>query len=442
MTVSITLFAIFTALMDNAEIFIRQLFFKDYDGRLYFSVTLQKDPDSGETVSDTLVLIHNSDLFEQLRSHALQSFQTKYRYDETDNRGEYYNHRIMACFVDEAEYRSLFEGDPPVSYEALVNSGGFVYVPEKMDPEDTLAPEEAWKLDFRSDAEAGKVALYTEYREEPTEQEMQDPNFVWPDPELRLHEFPVCAVSERSEYSEMRLGDTLIMGQILVGSLESYIAIIEDWCGESYIDITLSCQMSNEAERANYQKILSFFRAHSKCITLYDDNYAGLLMVQKVLAAVRAGVLFLNCIIALAALVNLLNIISTGIANRRSEMASLQCVGMTDGQLLRMTLAECLQYVMKAALISSVICGLVIFGCRQLLFPLLMEISFGENWILHVNTKEGNILMDLLKLNSAAIFARIALASAVAFAAGAAASAAMLRAQGKQSLAERVRNAE
>lgn len=51
------------------------------------------------------------------------------------------------------------------------------------------------------------------------------------------------------------------------------------------------------------------------------------------IASVRAGVLILNLLLALTALINLLNIISTGIANRRSELASLQCVGMTGRPL-------------------------------------------------------------------------------------------------------------
>lgn len=50
--------------------------------------------------------------------------------------------------------------------------------------------------------------------------------------------------------------------------------------------------------------------------------------------------------------------------------------------------------------------------------------------------------MDLVKLDAVVIVARIALASAVAFAAGCAASVAMLRAKDKQSLAEQIRSVE
>lgn len=74
--------------------------------------------------------------------------------------------------------------------------------------------------------------------------------------------------------------------------------------------------------------------------------------------------MILNVLIALAALINLLNIISTGIANRRSELASLQCMGMTDRQLDRMAMIECLQFTGAAAIISALICAIIIFGMK------------------------------------------------------------------------------
>ena len=63
---------------------------------------------------------------------------------------------------------------------------------------------------------------------------------------------------------------------------------------------------------------------------------------------------------------NLLNIVSTGIANRRSELASLQCVGMTEGQLFRLSAIECLQYVLRAAVSSAVVVGAALGGVWML----------------------------------------------------------------------------
>ena len=431
LTVSITLFAIFTAIVDNAENFLKQIFFEQYDGYLSFDVSLRGDSDSGKTVSDTLDLVYASDLFDQVHLYAYESFQTEYRHDDPSFQGEYEYRGIAAHFVDQAEYQSLFGENPPISYAELTKLGGFVYIPAQSSSDYEIPQEEAaWMADFRLDAESGTISVCSHYQKEPTEQELQNPNYVWSEPELRPHEITVCAVAEPASWHS------------LVGTMDTYIAIKDDWFGTTYIDAQLKAHMTGKDDQATYQKILSFFRAHSNLIVHDWDNYAEYMIVLNALAAIRAGILFLNCIIALAALINLLNIVCTGIANRRSELASLQCVGMTDGQLLRMTLAECLQYVMKAALITAVICGLIIVGFKQLLLPGIMELSFGADWILYADTEEGKILMNLVKLDSAVIFVRIALASAAAFAAGCAASVAMLRAQGKQSLAERIRNAE
>ena len=166
------------------------------------------------------------------------------------------------------------------------------------------------------------------------------------------------------------------------------------------------------------------------------DNCSEVLSVQNMLAALRAGVLFLNCILALAALINLLNIISTGIANRRSELASLQCVGMTDGQLLRMTLVECLQYVLKACLIAAAFCALLSFAYNRIILPSIVETMDS------VDPIDIDRELALLRLDVGGIFARLIPAAAVALFAGCVDSVLMLRAQSRQSLSERIRGAE
>ncbi|MBQ1463783.1 MAG: hypothetical protein IIZ18_03145, partial [Ruminococcus sp.] len=71
---------------------------------------------------------------------------------------------------------------------------------------------------------------------------------------------------------------------------------------------------------------------------------------------------FVNIFIALIAMVNLVNIITTGLINRKSELASMQCVGMTEGQLYGMSIVECLQFVITAAVSSVTLCILLIIG--------------------------------------------------------------------------------
>jgi putative ABC transport system permease protein len=67
-------------------------------------------------------------------------------------------------------------------------------------------------------------------------------------------------------------------------------------------------------------------------------------------------------IITFIAVINLVNIISTGIVNRRKETASLCALGMTRGQLFRMFVLEAVGYTASggiAALIISLIATLL-----------------------------------------------------------------------------------
>ena len=155
------------------------------------------------------------------------------------------------------------------------------------------------------------------------------------------------------------------------------------------------------------------------------------------MATIRTAVFCLNLLLGLAALVNLLNIVSTGIANRRSELASLQCVGMTEGQLFRLSAIECLQFVLRAAASSALIIGVVLGGARLIASLLLTETDgilldgFGDNLIALLNC--------FLHPDFTTIFLRIALLAAAAFVLSFAASWIMLRSQNRCSLSDRVR---
>lgn len=82
---------------------------------------------------------------------------------------------------------------------------------------------------------------------------------------------------------------------------------------------------------------------------------------------IRTAVAFLSVIIALIAAVNMINIITTGLINRNSEIASMQCVGMTEGQLYKESIIECLQYVIPAAIGSVIISSATMLGTKAFL---------------------------------------------------------------------------
>ena len=72
-------------------------------------------------------------------------------------------------------------------------------------------------------------------------------------------------------------------------------------------------------------------------------------------------------LIALIAIVNMVNIVSTGIINRKSELASMQCVGMTRGQMYRLAIIECLQFTLWAGVAATLLCIVIGIGTYNMM---------------------------------------------------------------------------
>ncbi|MBP0971160.1 MAG: hypothetical protein J5753_03890, partial [Oscillospiraceae bacterium] len=224
----------------------------------------------------------------------------------------------------------------------------------------------------------------------------------------------------------------------LIGAIETYDQVADEWFGISVygVDAAFSFNGNGDYNAADYKKASDWFMEHSDTVTLETDFYNLKWRTQNIMASVRAGVLMLNMLLALAALINLLNIISTGIANRRSELASLQCVGMTERQLDRMAGIECLQFTGAAAIISAVFCSLVIFGSDGIMSAIIRDSFVDES----EETKK--MLMNIVRIDRITPFVRIVLSALAAFAAGCMTSLVMLRTQNKENLSDRIRGSE
>ena len=86
---------------------------------------------------------------------------------------------------------------------------------------------------------------------------------------------------------------------------------------------------------------------------------------EKILKEGIANIVII--LLALIAVVNMANIISTGIINRKKELAAMQCIGMTQKQLYGMIAVECLQFVIGAVIVSAVLVCLLFFATEQFL---------------------------------------------------------------------------
>ena len=85
---------------------------------------------------------------------------------------------------------------------------------------------------------------------------------------------------------------------------------------------------------------------------LQDGDTEQIIKTEQQFEPVMTLIGVVIAIITIIAFVNLINIISTGIMNRRKEIASLTSIGMTRWQLFRMLLMECVGYTVTAALIA------------------------------------------------------------------------------------------
>ena len=135
--------------------------------------------------------------------------------------------------------------------------------------------------------------------------------------------------------------------------------------------------------------------------------------------------MFILVMIALIAIVNMVNIVSTGILNRKSELAAMQCVGMTRGQMYKLAAIECLQFTLWAAIAATLLCLLLFFGTM-----------FMMQWIEVIESRSEFMLAlsePLVKVWIASIFA---------FLCALAASLIPLRRMQREPLVEQIRSVE
>ena len=114
-----------------------------------------------------------------------------------------------------------------------------------------------------------------------------------------------------------------------------------------------------------------------------------------------------------------------GIINRRSELAAMECVGMTRGQLRKLALVECLQYVIIAC-VGAIVLSLALLAGTQFF---LRSIQLIED-----NSER------LVEFSEPVI--RVLIAGAGAFVAALAASLIPLKEMQRTDLVDRIRTLE
>jgi len=438
LTVSITMFALFSTLTETVERSVNgyikaEMFgFSEDAPNMDFRLEIG-NPEKGISYAEAEQALRDSGLFEHIAVE---------RYETVQASGT-----VHVLYVNREAYARYFGADVPVSYDELVSSGGYIYNADCKDYELYAAQLQSGSLPVSS--------TYIRLPEDADAENMSSRDLLqyekYAESEKREHTLDILgAVSPKNANFMQYVNNNLFW---LIGAIETHEKIGAEWFGGIYgnANAVLSFAGSSgegyQYNAADHKKAQDWFGEHTDLLFMaslnpddpdswYDDYYGVKWKTHSILTALRAGVLMLNLLLALAALINLLNIISTGIANRRSELASLQCVGMTDKQLDRMAIIECLQFAGAAAIISVLICAIVIFSAETVLTALI------NNSFVDESKETRKMLMELVRIDRIAPFIRIGFSALAAFAAGAVTSFIMVRIQNKDSLSDQIRGSE
>lgn len=435
LTVSITMFALFSTMTETVERSITEhtslILWGEGAADIDFEFELG-NWDKGINYTEAIEPLTESGLFDHIAFSVEESFQST----ESDD-------PVYVDYVNRETYTQLFGTDPPVSYDELLRSGGYVY---------NSACKDYAK--YADQLQSGSLTLNSSYLTLPEGTDNEHLDHVG-----RYVERIKRAAVEEKQHTVDIIGQVSIEktsnfesfdSYLLFGAIETHENIAPEWFGGFFHYTWAQCAYAKNGaddyqyNAADLKKAEDWFKEHSDIIGsvehdehFFDDTFYRIKWkTHSIMATIRAGVLILNLLIALAALINLMNIISTGIANRRSELASLQCVGMTDKQLDRMAIIECLQFAGAAAIISAIVCALVIFGTETGL-QALINISFVDE-----SEETRKMLKGLIHFDRVKPFVRVGLAALAAFAAGCMTSLVMLRTQNNESLSDQIRGSE
>ncbi|MBP0957465.1 MAG: ABC transporter permease [Oscillospiraceae bacterium] len=428
LTFSIILFAGISTITDIFEKTFSTIMMEGYgeDDLLYIYY-----PDMDTDYRDCMKKLENSGYFSKVSLNITRSGSAR-----TENDEEKYCADV--AYYDRISYEKLFDKKPPVSYDELTESGGYVVlVPEneysfadeaeKISAGDTLTLKMIKNIYVSVDEyerlpeneRNGIVAMHGQTAEN------NEPQY-YTRYENTNNDYYITAVgTSEKTYSELAKSIShmnIDSGKyvILAGTLDTYDRVWNEYYGNAGIFTLFGCEL---ADPGYYYGALNIINDIPRT-ELFLDAFDIRRQIRTVIATERIAVAFLTGMITLIAVVNMVNILSTGVLNRRSELASMQCIGMTDGQLYGMTVMECLQYSLSAGVLATVICSLLIYGTGQFM-----------------NAMGATDLVDI-RLDYIAPMPKIWLAAAVSFIAALCSSIIPLANMQKKSLVDMIRTVD
>lgn len=368
LTISITLFAGFDYVLDTYENTVEKMnkeIGMDFDLDIYRTKAIENPLD----YKDDIKAFEDTGYFDEIRFGMVQQF--RYRSDNTDR-------VAISHYLSEYEYNVYFGGNPPIPYDELASKDGYILI-EGRDSDSVPGNHTSIEI------EAGGHILFTEEEYNSlTEEEKTDVQKYFGDVDengdMAVNYFRIdykpYTVNIIKNITWKSVNEQYVSSNevSLISSIDQYERDYEMYGNlyefqRYYYYVTL-------AENAVYGDVTDFIERSGDYVIDYD-MYIMNKTLESTLALVRIIVGFINAMVMVIALVNMINIISTGLINRRSELAAMQCVGMTGKQLLGLTVTECLQYALTAGIASTVICVGMIYVTMRLLTEMTLAGDFG-----------------------------------------------------------------
>ena len=260
---------------------------------------------------------------------------------------------ISILYLNEQAYNYYFNGKPPVSYDELNQSNKYL-----------LAQYEDYGL-HGIDKISGKITERTAQKNQKVSSELPPKvNSVLVDHTFNILDCVVIPKNESEWIFQITEFENTKKSASIIAPIECYIARDHKLYGNTALGNDIfSC---NIADGVTYQEAVEYLKGSDE-FTIYLDNYNLMENQRSFTAILKLGINVVIVLLILVAIVNMVNIISTGIINRKSELSSLQCIGMTEGQLYRMIFIESVQYTLFAAIAASILCILAIWATKQFL---------------------------------------------------------------------------
>ena len=366
----------------------------------------------------------------------------------TEGKRRPYGQIVPIQYVTEYDYALMFEEEePPVPYSAL-NGKYLLMRVENVDPSDLAAlrdaaiakdesgitltmkrelritEEEAYakaKAIFETDMQNKEYA--ENYDDDPddtvqkivdeyysrscTERNTADGTYTrtvtYYDIIQEKHTFPLAGIRTDTETDAGYLSCWLITAESTYTDGDYVFNTYAD-TGESMRDnYAVSCIMAREDQNDIHQAKLLLESLGKPDKVTVDDRITPRIQSERLRTTVKYVCNILMTLFALIAAVSMINIISTGILNRRSELGSMCTVGMTNGQLIRLTITECLQYVLTSGITAALLTMGLIYFTRRLLAELTLPELMVKYQILYSRPVPMLILSTLCAFAVAAV---------------------------------------